>query len=92
MNLEQTGYSVATAKTGEEGLILFNNGDFDLVLADLQLPDMQGTEVMRRLKEKRPSIEVIIISRGRGFFFWSKRFSIWRVCCFCSRARSNASC
>ncbi|HET8676633.1 MAG TPA: sigma-54 dependent transcriptional regulator [Blastocatellia bacterium] len=62
LNLEQTGYSVATAKTGEEGLILFNNGDFDLVLADLQLPDMQGTEVMRRLKEKRPSIEVIIIS------------------------------
>ena len=62
LNREQTGYSVATAKTGEEGLILFNNGDFDLVLADLQLPDMQGTEVMRRLKEKRPSIEVIIIS------------------------------
>ena len=62
LNLEQTGYSVATAKTGEEGLVLFNNGDFDLVLADLQLPDMQGTEVMRRLKEKRPSIEVIIIS------------------------------
>ena len=62
LNLEQTGYSVATAKTGEEGLVLFNNGDYDLVLADLQLPDMQGTEVMRRLKEKRPSIEVIIIS------------------------------
>ncbi|HEX5734247.1 MAG TPA: sigma-54 dependent transcriptional regulator [Blastocatellia bacterium] len=62
LNLEQTGYSVSTAKTGEEGLVLFNNGDFDLVLADLQLPDMQGTEVMRRLKEKRPSIEVIIIS------------------------------
>ncbi|HJQ67726.1 MAG TPA: sigma-54 dependent transcriptional regulator [Blastocatellia bacterium] len=62
LNLEQTGYSVATAKSGEEGLVLFNNRDFDLVLADLQLPDMQGTEVMRRLKEKRPSIEVIIIS------------------------------
>jgi DNA-binding NtrC family response regulator len=62
LNLEQTGYSVATAKTGEEGLALFNSRDFDLVLADLQLPDMQGTEVMRKLKEKRPSIEVIIIS------------------------------
>ncbi|HXG91049.1 MAG TPA: sigma-54 dependent transcriptional regulator [Blastocatellia bacterium] len=62
LNLEQAGYSVSTAKNGQEGLALFDNGEFDLVLCDLQLPDMQGTEVLRKLKEMRPSVEVIIIS------------------------------
>ena len=62
LNLEQVGYTVSTAKTGEEGLMLFDSSDFDLVLCDLQLPDMQGTDVLVKLKEKRPLIEVIIIS------------------------------
>ncbi len=62
LNLEQTGFSVSTAKTGEEGVALFDTSEFDLVVCDLQLPDMDGTEVLRKLKEKRPSIEVIIIS------------------------------
>ncbi len=93
LNLEQTGYSVATAKTGEEGLVLFNNRDFDLVLADLQLPDMQGTEVMRRLKGETPldrghNHQRIRIGRprgrshkGRGLSFRRKAFRDRTRCC-----------
>jgi DNA-binding NtrC family response regulator len=62
LTLQQTGYLVSTAKTGAEGLALFDGGDYNLVLADLQLPDMEGLEVLRRIKDKQPSIEVIIIS------------------------------
>jgi len=62
LNLTQSGYSCTTARSGQEGIALFENGDFDLVLCDLQLPDMSGTEVTRRLREQRESIEVIIIS------------------------------
>lgn len=62
LNLAHAGYTISTAKNGEEGLALFDNGDFDLVLCDLQLPDMSGTDVLKKLKEKRPSVEVIIIS------------------------------
>jgi DNA-binding NtrC family response regulator len=62
LNLAHAGYIISTAKNGEEGLALFDNGDFDLVLCDLQLPDMSGTDVLKKLKEKRPSVEVIIIS------------------------------
>jgi DNA-binding NtrC family response regulator len=62
LNLEQAGYSVTEAKTGAEGLALFDNMECDLVLADLQLPDVEGLEVLRKIKEKQPSIEVIIIS------------------------------
>lgn len=62
LNLTQSGYSCTTARTGQEGIALFESGDFDLVLCDLQLPDMSGTDVTRRLREQRESIEVIIIS------------------------------
>lgn len=62
LNLQQTGYSVSTAASGEEGLALFDASDFDLVLCDLQLPDKPGMEVLRKLKERNPAIEVIIIS------------------------------
>jgi two-component system, NtrC family, response regulator HydG len=86
LNLEQAGYSVSTARSGEEGLALFDSNDYDLVLCDLQLPDKQGTEVLMQLKEKRPSIEVIIISgygsvtkaveatKGGAFHFVEKPF------------------
>ena len=62
LTLQQSGYQVSAAKTGGEGLALFDGGDYNLVLADLQLPDMEGLEVLRRIKDKQPSIEVIIIS------------------------------
>jgi DNA-binding NtrC family response regulator len=62
LNLTQSGYECSTARTGQEGILLFENGDFDLVLCDLQLPDMSGTDVTSKLRETRESIEVIIIS------------------------------
>jgi DNA-binding NtrC family response regulator len=62
LNLSQAGYGCTTARNGQEGIALFESGDFDLVLCDLQLPDMSGTDVTRRLREMRESIEVIIIS------------------------------
>jgi DNA-binding NtrC family response regulator len=62
LNLEHAGYEVTTARTGEEGLALLNDNDYELVLLDLQLPDLDGLEVLRKIKGKQPSIEVIIIT------------------------------
>src|SRR3984893_15236034 len=62
LNLQQTGYSVSTAASGQEGIALFDAGTFELVLCDLQLPDMPGLEVLKKLKEMHPATEVIIIS------------------------------
>src|SRR3989442_3481194 len=62
LNLQQTGYSVSTAASGEAGLALFEGGGFDLVLCDLQLPDVPGMQVLKKLKEMHPATEVIIIS------------------------------
>ena len=62
LNLQQAGFSVSTAATGEQGLALFDGGGFDLVLCDLQLPDLPGLEVLKKLKEINDATEVIIIS------------------------------
>jgi two-component system response regulator HydG len=62
LNLQQTGYTVTTAASGQEGIGLFDAGTFQLVLCDLQLPDMPGLEVLKKLKEMQPATEVIIIS------------------------------
>jgi len=60
--LTPEGFEVQTAKTGEEGLKLLGEQRFDLVLLDIRLPKMDGIEVLRRLKQKAPGTEVIMIT------------------------------
>lgn len=49
--LEYAGYEVVGAGSGEEGLTLARDLPPDLVLMDLQLPGIDGTETMRRLRD-----------------------------------------
>ncbi|HEV2687228.1 MAG TPA: response regulator, partial [Bryobacteraceae bacterium] len=49
--LENEGYSVVVAGRGEEGLRHASVGQPDLIILDLGLPDMDGMEVTRRLRE-----------------------------------------
>ena len=60
--LEPEGYTVKTARSGAEGLHAFERGSFSVVLTDLKMPDMDGIEVLKRIKEEWPGIEVIIIT------------------------------
>ncbi len=50
--LEKLGSSVEVAMTGNEALEMFDPHEFDLVLLDIQLPDMTGLDVARILREK----------------------------------------
>ena len=60
--LETRGYRVLTALTGELALETFNNGVVDLVLSDLIMPQMDGNELVRRMKNMQPEVPMILLS------------------------------
>ena len=60
--LSPEGYEVRLAKNGVEGLKMASEERFDLVLTDLKMPDMDGIEVLRIIKEKWPETAVIIVT------------------------------
>jgi len=63
--LELEGYASSAAGTGREGLMLARRGTPDLVLLDVRLPDIDGLDVLARLREEEPALPVVMIS-GHG--------------------------
>jgi two-component system, OmpR family, response regulator len=61
-SLQGDGCAVERAATGPEGLAAALSGDFDLVILDLMLPGMDGTEVLRRLIAAHPGQRVLVLS------------------------------
>ncbi len=63
-NLGEQGYEVATAENGREALEMLGQQRFDVVLLDLIMPEMDGYQVLERMKsdEVRREIPVIVIS------------------------------
>jgi CheY-like chemotaxis protein len=66
--LEAQGYLVAVATSAEEAIPQFNIQDFDLVITELMLPGMSGLNMMKIMKERRPDIDVVIISSNASSF------------------------
>lgn len=62
MVMTEGGYNVELAETGQEALEKFKDRDFDLVVADLRLPDLDGLEVIQRIWEGSPKTKVLIIT------------------------------
>jgi two-component system cell cycle sensor histidine kinase/response regulator CckA len=62
--LGQRGYHVLEATTGTEALEMFTsyNGDVDLVVSDVVMPEMDGPTLMKHLRSERPDVKIIFIS------------------------------
>ncbi len=60
--LGDAGYDVQTATSGEEALHLLERDDFDIILTDLVMPGIDGSELVRRIKERRPEQDVIMVT------------------------------
>jgi signal transduction histidine kinase len=60
--LEPEGYIVETAATGQEGLRRFREGNFDMVLIDVVLPDMRGVDLLAPILEKDPDVVCVVIT------------------------------
>jgi len=60
--LEQQGCEVVVAKGGREALLFFENGDFDAVFTDVGMPDMNGWELSRAVRQCNSRIPVAVIT------------------------------
>ena len=60
--LSDAGYLVCTANNGRDAVAACRDQPFDVMLADLKMPDMDGLEVTRAAKEKLPQLQVLIIT------------------------------
>lgn len=74
--LSSEGFNVYSTDLGEEGLDLGRRYDFDIILLDLNLPDMHGFDVLKKLRSAKVNAPVLILSgvcdidsRLRGFSF-----------------------
>ena len=62
MMLESEGMVVETADLGEDGLEIGKLYDYDIIVLDIMLPDIDGFEVLRRLRDGRVDTPVLILS------------------------------
>jgi DNA-binding response OmpR family regulator len=62
--LEEEGYVIVTASSGEEGLKKINEPDIDVVLLDLILPNFDGLEILKKIRatEATKNVPVIVFS------------------------------
>lgn len=64
--LRSEGYDVTTAESGNGGLDLIKQKDFDIILTDLHLPDISGIGLVKSSKEIAPQTEIIMITGDRS--------------------------
>lgn len=63
--LKLEGYTVSLAADGLEGAKAIDRGDMDLLISDLRMPGMTGTELLRHVVSRYPTVPVILLT-GHG--------------------------
>ncbi|PNX50235.1 MAG: two-component system response regulator [Thermoplasmata archaeon M9B2D] len=71
--LEDEGYEVVIASSGEEALNLFDSENPDIVTLDILMPGMDGIQVLRHMKEKNPRLPIIMSTA----YDYRDDFAIW---------------
>lgn len=62
LELEYEGYEVAIAYTGKEALEKYGTESFDMILLDVMIPELNGLEVLRRIRQKDNEIRIIMLT------------------------------
>ena len=71
--LEEEGYEVIIATTGKEALEIFAKEKFDIVTLDILMPDIDGISLLRKMKEQRPNIPIIMSTA----YDYRDDFAVW---------------
>ena len=59
-----SGYHIQTAVNGKDGLVQFENFEPNLVITDLVMPEVEGIEMLQRLRKQKSDVPVIVLSGG----------------------------
>ena len=73
--LERRGHSVVEAENGDEGLRYYRAAPTDLVITDIQMPVMDGLQMIKELRHAFPTAKIIAISGDRGKLAAAQTFS-----------------
>ncbi len=65
IRLEGAGYKVSTAENGTEGIMVFDENGADLIILDVRMPDIDGFEVCKSIKEK-DDVPVIFLTGAQN--------------------------
>jgi DNA-binding NtrC family response regulator len=60
--LHARGFDVETTESGQDGLSRAAAQDFDLIITDLKMPDLDGMELIRRIRRERPHTAIVVIT------------------------------
>lgn len=71
--LEEEGYNVVIAGTGKEALEMFERENPDIVTLDILMPDIDGISLLRKMKEQRPNIPIIMSTA----YDYRDDFAVW---------------
>ena len=74
MELKDEGYDVITATTAEEALDILKEQNPDLIILDIRLPGMNGIEFLRRVKEIKRDIPVLMCT---AYDDYKQDFGVW---------------
>ena len=61
-SLQKAGFSVVTAYSGKEALKKASKSDFDLIILDINMPDIMGDEVAKKIREKKIEVPIIMVT------------------------------
>jgi two-component system response regulator (stage 0 sporulation protein F) len=72
--LKEEGYEVYTAANGREALDIIDKVALDLVILDIKMPEMDGIEALRQIKEKKPDLPVLL---STAYGEYKQDFATW---------------
>ena len=72
--LEGNDYQISVAATGEEALKMLDKQIPDLIILDIKMPGMDGIEVMRKIKDEKGDIPIILCS---AYGQYKQDFRVW---------------
>ncbi len=71
--LEEEGYEVVIAATGKDAMEMFEKENPDIVTLDILMPDIDGISLLRKMKEQRPEIPIIMSTA----YDYRDDFAVW---------------